>query len=554
MAETEQLIVDAHAAMADHRWGDAQAAFITAGAQGSLGADDLAALGEAAWWRGEIDLCLEKLEEAYRLYLAGEQPATATAGKLAMEVGYFWLLRGEQAIGAGWFGRARRLLDPHPESVEHGYLLSVGIDEALAKGDHEVARRLAAEVLSVSRRHGDETLEAVALVGEGIARIKSGDVATGMPILDEAMLPVVAGGVQAAYAGNIYCQLMQVCHELADVRRARQWTDATARWCEGFESAVMFVGICRVHRAQLMQRNGQWERAEAEARQVCEELADLNVSAVAEGFYQLAELHRLRGDEGLAAEAYRQAHRRGRDPQPGLSLLWLAEGRTEAAARSIAGAVRLTSDSLSRAPLLVAQVEIALEAGDGETARSAAAELARTAELYGSSGLHAEASEAEGRVALADGDTAVAVRQLGSAVQQWSDMGAPHRAARARVQLALSLRAADEQEAAELELDAAATQFDALGANGDARALAQLRSHRGLPGGLTAREAEVLTLIAGGRTNRQAAQELFLSEKTVARHLHNIYTKLGVSSRTAAAAFAFEQGLASPPPGMHRTM
>jgi DNA-binding CsgD family transcriptional regulator len=554
MVEAEQLIVRARAAMAGHRWGDAHAGFSAALAQGPLGAEDLADLGEAAWWRGEIDQCLESLEEAYRLYVARGEPAAATAGKLAMEVGYFWLLRGEQAIGAGWFGRARRLLDSHPEWVEHGYLRSLEIDDALAAGDYEAARRLAGDVLRVSRLHGDETLEAIALAGEGIARIKEGDVATGMSILDEAMVPVAAGRVQAAYAGNIYCQLMQVCHELADVRRARQWTDATARWCEGFDSAVMFVGICRVHRVQLMQRNGQWERAEAEARRVCEELASLNVSAVAEGYYQLAEVHRLRGEAGPAAEAYRQAHLRGRDPQPGLSLLWLAEGQTDTAARGIAGAARLTSDSLARAPLLAAQVEIAVAAGDGETARSAATELAHTAERYGSSGLRAEASEAEGRAALANGDTSVAVRQLGLAVQRWSDMGAPYRAARARVHLALGLQTADAQEAAALELDAAAAAFDALGADRDTRIVAQLRASPGLPGGLTAREAEVLVLIATGQTNRQTAQQLLLSEKTVARHLHNIYLKLGVSSRTAASAFAFEHGLAKPPSDMHRTM
>lgn len=160
-------------------------------------------------------------------------------------------------------------------------------------------------------------LGAAALVGEGIASIKRGEVGSGMAILDEAMLPVLAGAVQAAYAGNIYCQLMQVCHELADVRRARQCTDATTRWCEGFESAAMFVGICRMHRAQLMQRSGEWTRAEAEARQVCEELETLNVSAVAEGYYQLAEVNRLRGDLEAAAEAYRAAHERGRDPPTG---------------------------------------------------------------------------------------------------------------------------------------------------------------------------------------------------------------------------------------------
>ena len=238
MADAEQLLVAARGAVAERRWVDAQEGFVAARALGPLGADDLAALGEAAWWSGGIDECLEAMEEAYRLYLAGDDPATRTAGRLAMEIGYFWFLRGEEAIGSGWFGRAQRHLAPDPESVEYGYLLSVGIDEAIAGGQFDAAIVLAHEVLALSQRYADETLGAVALVGEAIATIRQGDVGSGMTILDEAMLPVVTGRVQAAYAGNIYCQLMQVCHELSDVRRARQWTDATARWCEGFESAV----------------------------------------------------------------------------------------------------------------------------------------------------------------------------------------------------------------------------------------------------------------------------------------------------------------------------
>lgn len=221
--------------MQGRRWADAHDLLIAARAQGELDAEDLVSLGEAAWWRGEIDECLSCLDRAYQLFLAREDPPVRTAGKLAMEVGYYWALRGEEIVASGWFERARRLLEPFPESAEFGYLTSTAIDTALAEGDFDAALAIAHEVLTLSQRHGDETLSALALVGQGIARIKLGEVTAGLATLDEAMLPVVAGRVQAAYAGNIYCQLMQVCHELADFRRARQWTDATARWCEGFE-------------------------------------------------------------------------------------------------------------------------------------------------------------------------------------------------------------------------------------------------------------------------------------------------------------------------------
>ena len=533
--------------MAEHRWGDARRAFSSAREVGVLEAGDMAGLGEAAWWQGDIDESLKAFEEAYRLYLAQEELDPRAAGRLAMEIGYFWFLRGEEAIGSGWFGRAHRLLEPEPDAVEHGYLQSITLDMAIEEGDFDAAIATAREILELSRRHSDETLEAMALVGEGIATVKRGDVVAGMSILDEAMLPVVAGRVEAAYAGNIYCQLMQVCHELADVQRADQWTDSTERWCEGFEDAVMFLGICRVHRAQLMQRRGEWDRAEAEARQVCRDLADMNIGAVAEGFYQLAELHRLRGDLQEAAAAYREADERGRDPQPGLALLRLAEGDPEAAGRDVRSALEIAADDLARAPLWAAQVEIAAASKDLELAREASIRLTGAAELFGSSGFLAEGCEARGRVALAVGDVAVATSELQSACRQWQALQAPYRAARARVLLAVAHQKAENSPAAERELDAAARVFASLGAELDAQGIMDLRDGGLRPGGLTRREVEVLAAIAGGKTNKAAAQELFLSEKTVSRHLANIYNKLGVSSRTAAAAYAFQHGIAASP-------
>lgn len=262
-------------------------------------------------------------------------------------------------------------------------------------------------------------------------------------------------------------------------------------------------------------------------------------------------MHRLRGELRPAETAYVEAQQRGRDPQPGLARLRLAEGQNDAAARGIAGAVRVAADQLARAKLRAAQVEIALAAGDVSTAREAAHELDQVADVFGSSGLRAEAAEARGRVALAGSDPAVALLELRSATEQWGELGAPYRAARVRVLLAQVHQSSGDHELATFELDAATSTLEELGARVDLQIAQGLRSEPRPPGGLTPRETEVLKAIAGGRSNREAATYLFLSEKTVARHLHNIYTKLGVSSRTAAAAFAFKHQLADPPPDVH---
>ncbi len=545
MADSSDVLEHARRAFGEHRWDEARTGFTRAREQADLGADDVAALAECAWWQGDIEACLATYEEAYRLYVHGEQPATRQAAKLAMEVAYFWLLRGEAAIASGWIGRARRLLEDEPECSEKAYLRWLEVDEALGNADFDAAIRIARAVADAGQRYDDATLTALGLVGEGIATVKRGDVARGLTVLDEAMLPVVAGEVDPGYAGNIYCQLMSICHELADYERAQEWTDATARWCEGFPNAVMFLGICRVHRAQLMDVKGDWEEAEAEALRLCDELASMNIDAVAEGHYELGEVRRQRGDLDCAEKAYERARAMGRDPQPGLARLRLAQGRTDSAAEGIATALSTTDDPLVRARLCAAQVEVALAAADLPTAKLAAEEVTAAARRYGSSGLVAAADQARGAVALAAGDHESALTHLQDACRTWRAVGAPHRTAQVRMLLARTYQALGNDETATVELDAAEAEFERLGASLDLERVAELRSGRRLPDGLTAREAEVLGLVAAGMTNKEAADALFLSEKTIARHLSNIFTKLGVTSRTAAAAYAFEHGLAS---------
>jgi DNA-binding NarL/FixJ family response regulator len=408
------------------------------------------------------------------------------------------------------------------------------------------ARRLRA----LGRAHADPNLAAAGDLFEGRALVRQGRMAEGMALLDGAMLAVRSGELRPEYAGNIYCHLMAAFAELADVRRAAEWTEATSRWLAGLPAAVLFTGICRVHRSQVLQRKGAWAQAEREAAQVCQDLAEIQISGAAEGHYQVGELRRLRGDLAGAEAAYREAHRLGRDPQPGLALLWLAQGRAPAAAASVRAALAaVVYDRLARAWLCAAQVEIALAAGQPEVAARACEELERTASTYGSSGLESAALQARGAVLLAGGRAEAALPTLRAACRRWQELDAPYDAARVRVALAGAYRALDDGDAAALELDAAEAVFERLGAAPDAARVHALRGRPALPGGLTDREAEVLALVAAGRSNREIAEALVLSSKTVARHLSNIFAKLGVASRTQAAAYAFEHGLATPSSG-----
>jgi DNA-binding NarL/FixJ family response regulator len=337
---------------------------------------------------------------------------------------------------------------------------------------------------------------------------------------------------------------MDACRELGEVRRAVEWTDAAERWCEKLPDAGLYRGICRVHRAQVLQLQGAWDQAEREATHACADVVRLHLGTVAAGHYEIGEIRRLRGDLAGAEEAFRRAHELGHDAQPGLALVRLARGQAGAAAASIRAALAARAgDQLGRAELCAAQVEIALAAGAADTARAASDELAATAAAYTSSGSTAAARQARGAMLLAAGNAKEALTTLRSACRLWQELDAKHRAAKTRVLLARAYQGLDDEDAAQLELDAACAVFERLGAALDIALVAELQGRSELPGGLTEREAEVLRLVATGRSNRDIAAALFISERTVHRHLSNIFAKLGVTSRTAATAYAFEHDL-----------
>lgn len=539
------LLAGARSSYASLRWGEAYRGFHGAGDAADLAASDLAALADSAWWLGYTDESLTLSEQVYRRHLHGER--APAAARLAMEIGFLWLLRGEPTIGSGWISRAARLLAETPECAEQGYLLYLDVVGALESGDLDQAIAFARRMQQLGDRYHDATLGAVGLVQEGVATVKQGRVADGLALVDEAMLPVRAGAIDPIWTGNLYCHLMSTFFELADIRRARAWTEATERWCDQHSNAAMFVGICRVHRAQLLYLDGAWHDAQRHAAQACRDLADMNVEVVAAGHYEIGQLCRVRDDHDGAEAAYARAQQLGRDPQPGLALLRLAQRRHAQADAAIRAALAATDQPLPRAPLLVAQVDIAEAVDDPSLATEAAGELTRIAETFATDGLIAAARQAAGTARLTAGEPDRALRLLRDACRRWRALEVGYEMARVRARIGRALEEVGDADTAGREFQAARTTFAELGAARDLRALQRTtrgtKRPLGVPCQLSAREAEVLGWVAAGRTNRQIASVLHISERTVERHLSNIFTKLEVSSRTEAAGVAFAHGL-----------
>jgi DNA-binding NarL/FixJ family response regulator len=417
--------------------------------------------------------------------------------------------------------------------------------QAHEAGDFDVAERAYADVAEIAERFRDADLATFARLGQGDALIGRSETQRGLALLDEAMVAVMAGEVSPAVAGIVYCSVIESCQRLFDLRRAQEWTSALTRWVEDQPQLVAYRGQCLLHRAELMTFHGSWAEAGDEARHARDRLAGPPPDpALGVAWYQEAELHRLRGAFGPAEEAYRAASRHGRRPEPGLALLRLAQGRTADAATAIDRSLADAHDATSRPALLEARVEIGLEAGDRASARAAANELTAIADAIDAPILRAMAASADGAVRLAEGHAAAALSTLRRAWAGWTALDAPYQAARVRVLIGLACRRLGDEDAARLELEAASETFERLGAQPAVEALAAIgEALTGRPGGLSAREIEVLRLIATGKTNRAIADDLAISEKTVARHVSNILTKLDLSSRAAATAYAYRHGV-----------
>lgn len=505
-------------------------------------------LAESTWWLGNMDEAIRLYADAYRQHVdAGD---LESAARTAVLLSIHCRLVGESAQSAGWDSRAQRVLEELPECAAHGYPLYLGT-AGLTGSDLEAAEASAGRMQDLGRRHDDPNLVALGVYFTGRVRIKQARVAEGLALLDEAMLAALSDDLDTFWTGAIYCGLMDACNELRDLRRASEWTEATRRWSDPLPLASLYPGICRVHRAQVLTSRGSWAEAEQEALSACEDMVGIDVFAVADAYYEVGEVRRVRGDLAGAEQAYHQAHDHGRDPQPGMALLRLAQGRSEEAAASIAAVLAAGGRSrLDQAALLAAQTEIALARGEVDLAEQASAELARTAHDFDSPGLRADAHRSCGSVMLARGRTMEALSELRMAFNAWNKLDVPYEAARTREQLAAAYRACGDTDAATREEAAAQACFERLGVvSAGSRGASGSRGPSGaadtpdLPDGLSAREVEVLRVLATGKSNKEIAEELFLSPKTVARHLSNIFAKTGTSSRAAATAYAYDQGL-----------
>lgn len=526
-------------------WTEAFARLSAADQETPLQPGDLELLAKAAHLLGKDEAATEVGQRAHHGYLELGDPVGAA--RCAFWLGFGLLDRGDWAQGGGWVARAQRLLDEgQHDCVELGYLLLPDGIRQHAQGDAAAAYATFDQVAKFGDRFHDFDLMTLGALGRGEALIMLGETKEGVALLDEAMVAVTAGEVSPIVVGIVYCSVIEACHEIFDLRRAHEWTEALTRWCESQPDMVPFRGQCLVYRAEIMTLQGAWPDAMEQARLAREWLSrPPGDSAVGAALYQEGELHRMRGELRKAERAFRQASEAGRRPEPGLALLRLAQGQVVAAHGAIRRAVEEAQDRATRARLLSAYVEIALAASDVGAARAAAEELSRIATDLGAPFLQAVSARALGAVLLTEGDALAALAALRRAWTTWHELEAPYEAARARVLVGLCCRELHDDDTAKMELEAARSAFLQLGASLDVTHVDSLvpDASRIEARGLTRRELEVLRLVAAGETNRAIAVELVLSERTVDRHLSNIFTKLGVSSRAAATAYGYEHKL-----------
>ena len=524
-------------------WVDAFAALSEADEASPLEPADLELLARAAYMLGSDDDYLRTLERAHYGYLDAEDGPRAA--RCTWWIGLCLLMLGESAPAQGWFARGDRLLErAQSDCVDRGYLLLAHMLRCFADDDFQGAHDLAGEAIEIGQRFDDGDLVALGVMDQGHALLELGRTAEGLRLIDESMVAVTGGKLSPIVAGILYCNTIAVCRGAHELRRAREWTAALTAWCERQPDMVAHTGVCLVHRAEIMQLQGHWDQAFEEARRASV-AGVLNRRASSAALYVQGELHRLRGEFDAAEEAYRLATRQGSAAQSGIALLRLAQGKLDAALAAIRRVSEETDAPLDRTVLLPAHVEIALAAGELEEAARAADELAAIASIQGSESLDALSAYARGAVALARGEAAEALTSLRESSRVWLGLEAPYEEARARVLVGLACRELGDHDGAALELDAARTAFDELGARPDLARVAALAGSQGARDryALSPRELEVLRLLASGETNRAIAGVLVLSERTVDRHVSNIYAKLGVSSRAAATARAYEEKL-----------
>ena len=532
-------------AVARRAWARAFRAFARADRARPLGPQDLEHLAVAAYMLGRNDDHLDCMKRAHRAHQHARN--LPRAARCAFWAGINLAVRGQASHAAGWFGRAQRLADSGPrDSVEHGYLLVPALLKRAGELDWKGVVDVAKKAESIAQRHGDADLFAFAAHERGHALVQLGVVEEGLRLLDEVMVSVTAGELSPVVTGLVYCSVIAYCQDMFQLSRAQAWTQALTEWCQQQPEMVAHTGQCLVHRAEVTQLRGDWGLALREAQRATTQFAKaMNSSAAGHALYRQGEVHRVRGHFDQADAAYREAARSGYEPQPGLALLRLVQGRTAAAASAIRRALSETTDPVRRAKLLPASVEIFLTEGSPDQAREACGEIEQTSKGRRSELLDALAAHSRGALELAEGKPDTALGTLRRAFGAWQQLEVPYEVARVRVMIAKACRILGDEETAALELDAARGAFSELRAAPDlarldalARGTASESEH-----GLTKRELEVLRHVAAGQSNKAIARDLALSNRTVDRHVSNIFNKLAVSSRSAATAFAYRNRL-----------
>jgi len=533
-------------------WDDAFNALRLADTEGALDAADLHRLAWSAGLTARDEPMLATTEREYHAWLGeGEQ---LNAARAAFWLGFRLMVRGESSRASGWLSRAQRLVELHVEDcAERGYLLLPAAQRLLSGGEFTQAHDCARQAAEIGERFGEPDLIAFARNLQARAMFSDGQIERALAFMDEAMVAATSGELSPVVTGIVYCTAIASCRRVFALDRVREWTAALASWCDAHPQLGMFTGHCLVHRAEVLELSGAWPQSVAEAgRAVARCVRNVDHEAAGRAHYLQAEIHRLRGEFSLAEAGYREASRVGFEPQPGFALLRLAAGDPDAAASASRRTVAATCDRLARARFLPAHVEIMLAAGDLEEARAAALELEETAATLNGDALKAIAAHARGSIQLAEGNPHAVLAPARRAFGIWQRLGAPYLAARLRVLLARACMAMGDAEGARLELQCANEVFQQLGAVPDMAAVMALadglddavrESRVNSAHGLSERELQVLRLVATGKTNKAIARELSLSEKTIDRHVSNIFTKVNVPSRAAATAFAYERKL-----------